>query len=99
LPAEAAATIMAINLSENEKMIGLVAVIVGALLFFWYWKKNNSNSGSGASPNASASSGGPAYLETAADNSTSVPGVPEDQPCPGKLPAPGASTEGGYGCK
>jgi len=84
-------------MSETEKTIGLALVVLGAALFLWWWAKKGALSGSFTG--GTATGGGPAYLDTAADNSVSVTGVPEEGSCPGKSPMPGAKTEGGYGCR
>jgi len=87
-------------MNDTEKTVGLVAVIIAAVLFLRWWS-TRTQAMSPAVLNVGGG-GAPAYVSTAADNSISVVGVPEDTTpnnCPGKSPAPGAKSEGGYGCK
>lgn len=80
-------------MSETEKTIGLVLLLIAAIVFLSWCKKSASQNGT--SP-CRVDTGGPAYLDTAADNSSSVAGVPEESDCTKKMPSmgTGSGTEG-----
>lgn len=85
-------------MNDTARVFLLIAVILGAVVFLRWWGSKAKQMQVGATP---GSGGGPAYADTAADNSISVTGVPEEGSCPGKSARPtggGASTEGGYTC-
>jgi hypothetical protein len=90
-------------MSDTWRAIGIVALVVGACIVLHYWGKQNMSPSSGMAANAGATDWGPAYVDTAADNSVDVAGVPEESvspKCPGMHPSPdGASREGGYTCQ
>jgi hypothetical protein len=65
-------------MEDWQRVLGVIAVVIAGVLVLRYFTKSYARTSTSA---ASGSGSGPAYLDTAADNSISVTGVPEESPC------------------
>jgi hypothetical protein len=79
-------------MKDWQRVLGVIAVVIaGVLVLRWFANSSVRNSTASA---ASGGGSGPAYLDTAADNSISVVGVPEESSCsePRSGPAEGPAS-------
>jgi len=93
-------------MNDNQKVFGLVALVILAAIALDWWKKDKGQSA--PSSGGGCSLGEPAYLCTAATDEPSVPGVPEENSCPGSPSkmapiragiTPNSDCEGLLGCR